>query len=80
MMADKLKDFNDSCEIVGILGLVVERSMDKNISIDVIIESLAGVLGATICEKHGVNVHSPLACAQQTVLQATEIVLANKVG
>jgi len=58
---------------------IVNESLWDNIPIDVVIESLAVVLSATMCEKHQVCTHDAMSTTKQVVEAVSKIILENKI-
>lgn len=72
------KDFQDTCALVSLIGTVASNAIDDNMSIDVLIDSVATVLGAVICQKHKIEVRCPGSTTTQIVEAATKLILDNK--
>lgn len=72
------KDYEDTCELVAVLGSITIQAMQRGIAMDSIIESLGAALGAAICQKHKIEVVSPAQTTARITESATNIILADK--
>jgi len=74
----KAKDLNDTCNLLGTIATIGVTALEDGVSVDVIIDSIATSLGAFICQKHQIEVHSPMNVSNLIIEAATKITLADK--